>query len=161
MSSMIRQLKHVERVADIGMVDLRAQELRHGKKSARARRDRDVLLSADAVGDRIALDSGAEAYLPQHFSRLDIERFEVAVIIADECKATGSGQHEGQERGALLMAPHLFHRPQVDRDELSKVPVATRHLNESEFGSRSTRSSDLRGLDPRHLEAALTHRDDE
>ena len=80
---------------------------------------------------REALHRRAEPRLPEHRAGLHVERAEAAIEIADERDPAGGRQHRGEERRALLDAPHLLHRRDIVGRQLADVAVRARHLEEA------------------------------
>ena len=108
-----------------------------------------------------ALNRRAEPSLPHYLARLDVERLEISVDIADKRQAARGGQHGRHERRALLMIPELFHRPHVKRRESSQVPIASRHLEIPGIPADRAAAFDEFDLAAGQLEATLSQRDDE
>ena len=78
---------------------------------------------------------------------LHVERAEAAIEVADETRRRPPvDSTAGQERRALLVAPHLLHRRHVVGGELADVAVAARHLEEAAIGVRCRRR--LRAVQP-------------
>src|SRR5688572_9274759 len=83
-----------------------------------ARRHGDELSAADAERDRKSLYRGPEPCLPEHLAGFHVPRTKRAAQVAGKRDVAASGQDACQEPCTLLMAPHLFHRPDVKRGEL-------------------------------------------
>src|SRR5690606_3219877 len=162
-SSVVRQREHVERLSASRRLDLGRDQVRHEARASAAEpgRDRDVLLAVDLVADREALHRRREARLPDDAAVAHVDRFELAVEVADEHEAAGRRQRGGQERRALLERPRLLHRVDVEGAEPADVAVAARHLVEAPVraaGAAAARTL-LDGLRA-DRDAALRERDD-
>src|SRR5689334_478892 len=104
----------------------------HARAAAtEATRHSDVLLAADAEGEREALHGGAEARLPKFLTGLDVDRAEDAVHVAHESDAAGGGKHGGHKRRALLDLPVLFQGAHVVGSKFADVAVRARRFIEA------------------------------
>src|SRR5437867_2718148 len=142
-------------------MQIRRDRRRHEPRAAAAvaARDADVLLAVDAEGDRESLHRRRQPRLPQYRAGLDVEGAEPAIEIAredDPARGRNGGCHE---RRALLVRPHLLHRPDVERGQLADVTVRARQLEEAAARAAAVPAA-FPLLDPLRadLDAALAER---
>src|SRR5262249_23918110 len=121
---------HMQRVAFVWWIDFRRDRVRDKPRAAAAlsRSHGDVLLGANTVRHREALDGCGEFGFPEHFARLHIDGFEHLIAVAAEGEASGCREHAGKKSGSLLQRPDFFERLHVKSREFADIAVAAGHL---------------------------------
>ena len=91
-----------------------------------SRRNRDVLLAVDCVGDDAAVHAGADVEPPQQVAGLGVQRFDEAVAGAEEQQAATGGQQGRVRDEVIALFPGELPGDRVTRGQAAMALVAGR-----------------------------------